>query len=324
MITAVTPCLNDAAHLPEMIESFLAQRYPNKELFVQDGGSTDGTHDILRRYPIRWTSARDCGPHDALNKAILASRGDVIVIMPANDRFVPGAFSRAAAVLEARPDADLVYGDCEILDEHGAVARLERPGPLEIDRLFWSHWLFFQSAYIRRQMFARVGLFDSAIQGPGDTEWLLRMVEVYPPESMLYVPEVWSCFRLGQSYQGAQFRDCKQNARVLLAAHERFLAAAANRRRLRQGEGRARAGMHCQAAFWYARAGRRSEAWRHYFAALRQWPGLALTRVGVGYGAKVLLGRKAGETCSRLALKVRQARRQLLGEPAVVARPEVS
>jgi glycosyltransferase involved in cell wall biosynthesis len=324
MISAVTPCLNDAAHLPEMIESFLAQNYPNKELFVQDGGSTDGSHDILRRYPIHWAAARDSGPHDALNKAILRSRGDVIVIMPANDRFVPGAFARAAAVLEARPDVGMVYGDCEILDEHGAVARMERPGPLQIDRLLWSHGLMLQSAYLRREMFERVGLFDSAIKGPGDTEWLLRMVEVYPPESLLYVPEVWSSYRYGQSLKGAQFRDCEQNARVLLAAHERFLAAAGNRRRLRHGEGRARAGMHCQAAFWYARAGRRSEAWRHYFAALGQWPGLALTPLGVGYGAKVLLGRKPGETCSRLALKFRKAGRELFGERAVVVRPEVS
>ncbi len=324
MISAVTPCLNDAAHLPEMIESFLAQDYPHKELFVEDGGSTDGTHDILRRYPIRWSVARDSGPHDALNKAILASRGDVIVVMPANDRFVPGAFSRAAGVLEARPEIAMVYGDCEILDEKGAFARIDRAGPLEIDRLLWSHWLLLQSAYIRREMFERVGRFDGAIQGPGDTEWVLRMVAVYPPESLLYVPEVWSSFRLGQSYRGVQFRDCEQNARVLLAAHERFLAVAANRRRLRHGEGRARAGMHCQAAFWYARAGRGGAAWRHYLAALRQWPGLALTRIGVSYGAKVVLGGKPGEACSRLALKVQKARRQLLGEPAVGARPEVS
>ena len=139
MISAVTPCLNDAVHLPEMIESFLAQDYPNKELFVQDGGSTDGTDEILRRYPIRWSRAHDSGPHDALNKAILASRGDVLVVMPANDRFVPGAFSRAAAVLEGRPDIAMVYGDCEILDEKGARARRERPGPLEIDRLLCSY-----------------------------------------------------------------------------------------------------------------------------------------------------------------------------------------
>ena len=183
VISAVTPCLNDAAHLQEMIESFLAQDYPHKELFVQDGGSTDGTHAILGRYPIRWKVACDSGPHDAINKAIVASRGDIIVIMPANDLFAPGAFSRAAEELRARPDVAMVYGDCRIIDEDGAVARVAKPGNLDIDRLLWTNCIQFQSSYIRREVFERVGLFDPVIKGPGDTEWLMRMVAVYPSES---------------------------------------------------------------------------------------------------------------------------------------------
>src|ERR1039458_7067559 len=138
VISAVTPCLNDASHLPEMIESFLAQDYPHKELFGQDGGSTDGFHEILRRYPIRWSIARDTGPHDAINKGILASQGDIVVIMPANDLFAPRAFSRAVDELRARPDVAMVYGDCQILDEYGAVTRIDRPGTLDIDRS-WPH-----------------------------------------------------------------------------------------------------------------------------------------------------------------------------------------
>ena len=94
VVSAVTPCLNDGAYLQEMIESFLAQDYPNKELVVQDGGSTDDTHEILRRYPVRWNVAPDTGPHDAINKAILASRGDIVVIMPANDLFARGVYTR--------------------------------------------------------------------------------------------------------------------------------------------------------------------------------------------------------------------------------------
>jgi len=309
MITAVTPCLNDAAHLPEMIESFLAQSYPNKELFVQDGGSTDGSHDILRRYPIRWSVARDSGPHDAINKAILATSGDIVVVMPANDTFAPGAFSRAAAAFESRPGIAMVYGDCKFLDEDGAVCRIDRPGNLDLDALLWTNWLMLQSAYFRRETFERVGLFDGAIKGPGDTDWVLRMVAIYPTESMLYVPEVWSSFRLGQSYTGVSFRDCEQNARVLLAAHDRFLSATANCERLRRGESRARAGMHCQAAFWYAQAGRRREAWGHYSQAFRYWPGLALTRTGLSYSAKTILGRNITRALSRLTMSFRKTLR---------------
>ena len=148
--------------------------------------------------------------------------------MPANDLFASGAFSRAAEVLRASPRVAMVYGDCRILDEDGAVTRIDRPGSLDIDRLFWTHFLMLQSSYIRRAAFERVGMFDGTIKGPGDTEWLMRMVAKYPSESFRYVPEAWSSYRFGQSLEGVCFRDCRQNARVMLAAHERFLSAPEN------------------------------------------------------------------------------------------------
>lgn len=305
VVSAITPCLNDAVHLPEMIESFLAQDYPHKELFVQDGGSTDGSHDILRRYPIRWTVERDSGPHDAINKGILASRGDIIVVMPANDLFAPGAFSRAVDELRAKPDVAMVYGDCRILNENGSVIRIDRPGILDIDYLFWAHLLLLQSSYIRREVFERVGLFDGTIKGPGDTEWLMRMVAEYPTEAIHYVPKVFSSYRFAQSLNGVVFRNCSQNARVQLAAHEQFLSTEKNRLRLRHGEARARAGTHCQCAFWFSEAGKRPEARKHFFEALRQWPGLLLAPIGLKYAVKIMLGRKLTRVITKCMLIVR-------------------
>lgn len=305
LVSAVTPCLNDGTYLPEMIESFLAQDYPHKELVVQDGGSTDGTLEILRRYPIRWNVAPDTGPHDAINKAILASRGEIVVIMPANDLFAPGAFSRAVSVLRSNPDVAMAYGDCRILDERGALIRVDRPGKLDIDRLFWMNFLLLQSAYIRRKAFERAGLFDPIIKGPGDTEWLLRMVAGYPSESFLYEPAIMSSFRFGQSLNGASFRDSDQSARVLLAAHERFLSSAENRQRLRHGESRARAGMHCQCACWFSEAGNRREARKHFGKAFRQWPGLIFSVLGLKYAAKFLLGRRFTRRVSKCVYRIR-------------------
>lgn len=305
VISAVTPCLNDGTYLQEMIESFLAQDYPHKELIVQDGGSTDGTHDILKRYPVRWNVASDTGPHDAINKAILASRGDIIVIMPANDLIAPGAFSRAADVFRANPDVAMAYGDCRIVGEHGALIRIDRPGILDIDRLLWMNFLLLQSAYIRREAFERVGLFDGLIKGPGDTEWLMRMVAGYPSESFRYVPEVWSSYRFGQSMNGVCFRDCEQNARVLLTAHQRFLSAAENRQRLRHGEARARAGMYLQCACWLSQAGKRREAWGHFAQAFRQWPGLIFSPLGLNYVSRFLLGRNLSRVASKCTSAIR-------------------
>jgi glycosyltransferase involved in cell wall biosynthesis len=307
LISAITPCLNDALYLPEMIESFLAQDYPNKELIVQDGGSTDGTHEILKRYPVRWSVAQDTGPHDAINKAILASHGNVIVIMPANDSFAPSAFSHAAEALSANPKVTMAYGDCRILDADGSVARIDRPGVLDIDRLLWTNCLLLQSSYIRREAFDRVGLFDAEIKGPGDTEWIMRMVAGYPSDSFLYIPEIWSSFRVGQSMNFVRSRDWDQGARVLLAAHERFLSVAENRHRLRHGEARARAGMRCQNGAWLSEAGRRSEALKSLTKAFYLWPGLIWTSLGFHYTVRILLGRRLARLAARCMLRVRVA-----------------
>ena len=307
VISAVTPCLNDGLYLPEMIESFLAQDYPHKELIVQDGGSMDNTHEILKRYPVRWNVAPDSGPHDAINKAILVSRGDVVVILPANDLFAPGAFSRAARELSANPELVMVYGDCRIVDEDRSTIRIDKPGELDIDRLFWTYCLTLQSAYIRREAFERVGMFDPVVKGPGDTEWFMRMVAGHRSKSFLYVPEVWSSFRLGHTMKHVNSRNFEQAASVLLAAHERFLSSAENRRRLRHGEAHARAGMHCQCASWLSGADKRQEAWSHFCKALRHWPGLLLSALGLKYSVRIMLGRNLTRSIATLMLKVRAA-----------------
>lgn len=307
LISAVTPCLNDAYYLPEMIESFLAQDYPNKELIVQDGGSTDGTHEILRSYPVRWNVAHDLGPHDAINKAILASQGELVVIMPANDLFAPQAFARAAEALCSKPETAMIYGDYRIMDENGATIRIDRPGTLDIDRLLWGSFLALQSSYIRRGAFDRVGYFEPSIKGPGDTEWLFRMVAGYPSESFCYVPEVLSSFRLGHSLKRVNTANFEQSARVLFNAHEKFLSSAENCSRLRLGVARARAGMHCQCASWLSASGRRGEAASNFWQAFRDWPGLLLTAVGLKYLVRVLLGWKLTQLVTRVMFSFRAA-----------------
>ena len=97
---------------------------------------------------------------------------------------------------------------------------VDRPGKLDIDRLLWTNCLLLQSAYIRREAFERAGLFDGLIIGPGDTEWLMRMVAIYSSESFLYVPAVWSSFRFGQSLKDIlpRFRSERQSVARCLRA----------------------------------------------------------------------------------------------------------
>src|SRR5579872_2866095 len=97
LVSIVTPCFNAARFIEETIESVLAQDYPLIDYVVIDGGSTDGTIEILRRYEDRlhWHSARDNGQADAVNRGFAQARGDIFAFLNADDTYLPGAIARA-------------------------------------------------------------------------------------------------------------------------------------------------------------------------------------------------------------------------------------
>ena len=104
-ISIVTPTFNSAPTLRETIESVLAQDYENWEHIVMDGGSTDGTVDILRSYPhLQWVSEKDKGHYHAMNKGIERATGDVIVILNGDDCYREGALSKVAEAFQKNPN----------------------------------------------------------------------------------------------------------------------------------------------------------------------------------------------------------------------------
>jgi glycosyltransferase involved in cell wall biosynthesis len=309
-ISVVTPCLNDANHIRAMLDSYVTQDYPNKELFVQDGGSTDGTLEILAKYAVRWVSEPDSGPHDAINRGLATTTGNIIVIMPANDVFTPGSFSLAARVLTANPTAMLVYGDSELIDEDGVAYDDWPAGPLDIDDLFWHQQFLLQSTYIRREVFNIIGCFDGRIVGPGDTEWIFRFVERYPASAMVYVRETLSGHRRRRRFDSVSYHNCSEGARTVLAIGERFLRHSENRARLRYGVDRARAGTLCRAAVLWSCAGQFRMAWRTYVSALSAHPRILLTMSGIKVCLHLLFGPKGSSWCrSCLAVLHRSLKR---------------
>ncbi len=122
LVTIVTPSYQQADFLEEAIESVLAQDYEPLEYAVVDGGSTDGSVEIVRRYEDRlawWTAGPDGGQAAALNLAFARAGGAVLGWLNSDDTLLPGAVSRAVAELERDPSLLLVYGDAEFVDERG-------------------------------------------------------------------------------------------------------------------------------------------------------------------------------------------------------------
>ena len=117
-ISILTPCFNAAKTIERAIHSINVQGFDNVEHIVVDGESTDGTVDILRRYPhIRWISESDRGQSDAMNKAMRMSTGQIFTFLNADDEFLPGAFDDAVKHFRQNPHANMVIGSYEQVKE---------------------------------------------------------------------------------------------------------------------------------------------------------------------------------------------------------------
>lgn len=155
------PCLNRAELLIPTLESVLEQGYARLECVVIDGGSTDGTLEVLKRYEskLRWVSEPDSGPADAINKGWRMCRGEILAWLNADDLWAPGAVRAAVAYLEQNPDVDVVYGDCGIIDREGK--RIATAYPREWDLQYAAehcdHVIYQAASFMRRSILERVG-----------------------------------------------------------------------------------------------------------------------------------------------------------------------
>jgi glycosyltransferase involved in cell wall biosynthesis len=180
-ITVITPSYNQGEFIERTIRSVLDQEWPDLEYIVVDGGSTDDSVDVIRRYEDRiswWVSEPDDGQTQALNKGLRRATGDLIAYLNSDDYYLPGAFDRAVAVLD-RSGASWVVGASRFVDEHGEVTEVWRPELPSGPRRSWifDPWGVPQpSSFWRRQLFDRLGPFREDMDYVFDTEHALRLV----------------------------------------------------------------------------------------------------------------------------------------------------
>ena len=197
LVSIITPSFNQAQFLEETIRSVLDQDYPNLEYWIIDGGSSDGSLEIIQRYAQRlagWVSEPDRGQTDALNKGFGWARGEILAWLNSDDTYLPGAVSEAVQSLLQNPDVGMVYGDANLIDEHGQLlgsfpaaqtdyARLRR-GYVHIPQ---------QSAFFRASLWKQVGPLDPSFYFAMDYDLWVRLAKV---SRLLYVPRRWANFRL--------------------------------------------------------------------------------------------------------------------------------
>ena len=176
LVSVVTPSLNQGAFIEEAIRSVLQQDYPSIEHIVVDGGSTDGTLDVLRRYShVRWISERDDGQAEALNKGFAMARGDVFGWLNSDDLYLPGAIGAAIGVLR-ETGCGLVHGGWRQIDEHGSLLRDVEAVPFDLRRqLNYANLVAQPGALFTRQAFEAVGGVDVSYRYAMDYELFLRI-----------------------------------------------------------------------------------------------------------------------------------------------------
>src|SRR5439155_21122140 len=128
-ISIVTSCLNQAQDIGAAIESAIAQHYPDLEHIVIDGGSTDGTLQVLERYPhLKLVSEPGLGRAKAINSGFRLATGDVWGILDPPDTLLPGALARIASEVDHRQGRDVMMGRCRFVDDRGALIGVGHPG----------------------------------------------------------------------------------------------------------------------------------------------------------------------------------------------------
>ncbi len=197
LVSIVTPSFNQARFLEATIQSVLSQNYPRLEYMIVDGGSTDGSLEIIKKYASRltwWISEKDQGQTDALNKGFGHARGDILAWLNSDDTYESGAVASAAKYLQMHREVGLVYGDANYIDENGR--RLGRFPAAQTDlrrlRQGYVH-IPQQASFFRGELWRTLGPLDPSFYFAMDYDLWVRIAS---RAALKYLPETWANFRL--------------------------------------------------------------------------------------------------------------------------------
>ena len=200
LVTIITPSLNQARFLESTIQSVLSQDYPRIEYMIVDGGSNDGSVDVIKKHESKlawWVSEKDKGQTDAINKGFAHAKGEILAWINSDDTYEPGAVSAAVKYLQDHPEVGMVYGDCNFINESGRVIgkfgsaqtnyRLLRQGYAHIPQ---------QTMFLRADLWKQVGPLDPSFYFAMDYDLWTRIAA---RTEIKYVPQTWANFRLHTS-----------------------------------------------------------------------------------------------------------------------------
>jgi len=197
-ISIITPSFNQVDFLERTLLSVLEQDYPNIEYIVIDGGSTDGSVDLIKKYERRlayWVSEKDRGQAHAINKGLERATGDWVAWQNSDDTYYPGAFSQLAAVAQSNGSAQLIIGNMNLIDRDDQILRdLKYVRPTYSSLLSEGMILSNQSAFWQRKVHQELGLLSESLDCAFDYEWFLRLLA--EGRQTAHVNTTWGALRV--------------------------------------------------------------------------------------------------------------------------------
>lgn len=220
-ISIITAVYNGADYIEENILSIKNQNYPNIEHIIIDGGSTDGTVDIIKKYHntynLKWISEKDAGVYDAFNKGFRMATGEIYAWLDGDNYFQIGIIKKVVDILKENDEIDIVHGDVEIVSNNGKHIRVYRAPNVSFKNALLKNTGAIPlqpSAFLRREVYREIGEFNVNYRIAADYEFWLRVLKNNPRIYCLHI--IFGSYRRGNEAVSQSFRGVLSGYREML------------------------------------------------------------------------------------------------------------
>jgi glycosyltransferase involved in cell wall biosynthesis len=198
LVSIITPCWNSEDYIEETIKSIINQSYKNIELIIIDGGSSDGTLNIIRKYEKSvdyWISEKDSGMYQAINKGLRRASGDIVAYLNSDDQYYNNTIKSVVQYFKDNIDVELIYGDLAFVDQNGKYLYKKRYPKFCLDRLIRSDFCMIgqPAAFWRNNLHNKIGYFDESYKLVADYDFFVRAAMYV---KITHTSQVLAAFRL--------------------------------------------------------------------------------------------------------------------------------